>query len=68
MGIIDAFSAEDRVEITVRELIETIDARANAECKFYIAMDMLRQGIRPETVLAVFGYEPEKINISEVEK
>lgn len=59
MGLMDAFSAEDRVEITVKELITILDARAKAESAFEITMNMLREGVSPQTVRAVFGYKPD---------
>lgn len=58
MGLMDAFGAETRVEITVRELIQVLDERAKAEANFDIAMAMLREGVSPKTVRAVFGLEP----------
>ena len=60
MGLMDAFSAEDRVEITVKELITILDARAKAESAFDITMNMLREGVSPKTVRAVFGYKPKE--------
>jgi hypothetical protein len=53
----DAISAEDRVEITTRELISILDDRAKADAAFNIAMAMLREGVKPETVRAVFGFK-----------
>ena len=58
MGLMDAFGAETRVEITVRELIQLLDERAKAEANFDIAMAMLREGVSSKTVRAVFGLEP----------
>ncbi len=58
MGLMDAFGAETRVEITVRELIQILDERAKAEANFDVAMAMLREGVSPKTVRAVFGLEP----------
>ena len=60
MGLMDAFGAETRVEITVRELNALLGARAKAEADFNAAMVMLREGVEPETVRAVFGLEKEK--------
>ena len=60
MGLMDAFGAETRVEITVRELNALLEARAKAETDFNAAMVMLREGVEPETVRAVFGLEKEK--------
>ena len=60
MGLMDAFGAEARVEITVRELTALLEARAKAETDFNAAMVMLREGVEPETVRAVFGLEKEK--------
>lgn len=60
MGLMDAFGAECRVEITVRELIATLDKKAKAEAGFNVAMDMLREGVAPETVRAVFGFKPKE--------
>ena len=60
MGLMDAFGAECRVEITVRELIATLDEKAKAEAGFNVAMDMLREGVAPETVRAVFGFKPKE--------
>lgn len=58
MGLMDAFGAETRVEITVRELIQLLDERARAEADFNTAMAMLREGVSSKTVRAVFGLEP----------
>lgn len=55
MGLVDAFGAETRVEITVRELIALLDKRARAEANFTTAMAMLREGVSPETVRAVYA-------------
>ncbi len=60
MGLMDAFGAETRVEITVRELTALLDGKAKAEADFNAAMVMLREGVEPETVRAVFGLEKEK--------
>ncbi len=60
MGLMDAFGAETRVEITVRELNALLDRKAKAEADFNAAMVMLREGVDPETVRAVFGLEKEK--------
>ncbi|MBP3573240.1 MAG: hypothetical protein J6J71_01370 [Prevotella sp.] len=68
----DAFGAEDRVEITTRELIAMLDERAKAETAFNVAMAMLREGVKPETVRAVFGLkndiQPELLNCKIKEK
>lgn len=60
MGLMDAFGAECRVEITVRELIAILDEKAKAKAGFNVAMDMLREGVAPETVRAVFGFKPKE--------
>lgn len=60
MGLMDAFGAETRVEITVRELTALLNGKAKAEADFNAAMVMLREGVEPETVRAVFGLEKEK--------
>ncbi len=57
MGLMDAFGAETRVEITVRELIQLLDERARADADFTTTMAMLREGVSPKTVRAVFGLE-----------
>lgn len=57
MGIMDAFSKEDRLELTVSQLIELIDDRAIAESKFNIAMNMCREGLPADTITKVFGGE-----------
>ena len=57
MGLMDAFGAEDRVEITVAQLIKTLDERARAESNFNTAMAMTREGIEPEKILRVFEME-----------
>lgn len=62
MGLIDAFSAEDRVEITVSQLIRTLDERARAEVNFNTAMAMCREGIDPEKILKVYGIKSEEEN------
>ncbi|MBQ6034547.1 MAG: hypothetical protein IJL33_03515 [Ruminococcus sp.] len=60
MGLMDAFGAETRVEITVRELTALLKGKAKAEADFNAAMVMLREVVDPETVRAVFGFEPEE--------
>lgn len=59
MGLVDAFSAEARVEITVRELIALLDERTRAQADFTTTMAMLREGVSPETVRAVYGLSKE---------
>lgn len=54
MGLMDAFGAEDRVEITVAQLIKMLDERARAESNFDVTMAMLREGIDPEKILKVY--------------
>lgn len=72
MGLIDAFSAEDRVEITTRELITILNERAKAETAFNVAMAMLREGVKPKTVRAVFGLkndiQPELLNCKTIKE
>lgn len=72
MGLMDAFGAEDRVEITTRELIAMLDARAKAETAFNVTMAMLREGVKPETVRAVFGFkqdmQPELLNCKTIKE
>lgn len=63
MGLIDAFSAEDRVEITVAQLIKILDERARAEANFNITMAMVREGIDPKKILRV--YDVDKAEIKE---
>lgn len=60
MGMMDVFGAETRVEITVRELTALLDEKAKAEADFNAAMVMLREGVAPDVVRAVFGLEKEK--------
>lgn len=60
MGLMDAFGAETRVEITVRELTALLDGKAKTEADFNAAMVMLREGVEPDVVRAVFGLEKEK--------
>lgn len=62
MGLMDAFSAEDRVEITVAQLIRTLDERARAEANFDTAMAMCREGIDPEKILKVYGIKSKEEN------
>lgn len=62
MGLIDAFSAEDRVEITVAQLIRTLEARTKAETDFNTAMAMCREGIDPEKILKIYGIKSKEEN------
>lgn len=55
--IIDAFSKEDRTEITVSQLIQLIDDRARAEAKADIILRMCRNGITSEDIIGVFEKE-----------
>lgn len=52
--ILDAFSKEDRTEITVSQLIQLIDDRARAEAKADIILRMCRNGITSEDIVGVF--------------
>lgn len=52
--ILDAFSKEDRTEITVSQLI---DDRARAEAKADVLLRMCRNGIAPEDIAGVFEKE-----------
>lgn len=61
MGFVDAFSAEDRVEITVSQLIKMLDERARAESNFNTSMAMTREGIDPEKILRVFNMEKKEV-------
>ena len=63
MGLMDAFSAENRVEITVAQLIKILDERARAEANFNTAMAMVREGIDPKKILRV--YDVDKAEIKE---
>lgn len=65
MGIMDAFSAEDRVEITVSQLIRTLDERARAEANFNTAMAMCREGIDLEKILKVYGINSNEKNTNQ---
>lgn len=58
-GIMDAFSKEDRAEITVSQLIEILDDRARAKANFGIAIKMCNEGIAPATIARVFENESE---------
>ena len=62
MGLMDAFGAEDRVEITVSQLIKTLDERARAEANFNTAMAMCREEIDPEKILRVYGIKSKEEN------
>lgn len=53
--ILDAFTKEDRTEITVSQLIQLIDERARAEAKADILLRMCRNGIASEDIAGVFG-------------
>ena len=55
--ILDAFSKEDRTEITISQLIQLIDDRARAEAKADILLTMCRNGIAPEDIAGVFEKE-----------
>lgn len=55
--ILDAFSKEDRTEITISQLIQLIDDRARAEAKADILLRMCRTGIAPEDIAGMFEKE-----------
>lgn len=59
MNIMDAFSKEDRTEITISQLIEILDNRARAEANFDIAIKMCNEGIAPATIARVFKNDKE---------
>jgi hypothetical protein len=58
-GLIEAFKPDDRVEITVSQLITLIEAKAKSEAAFYNAMEMLKAGVTADVILKVFGYREE---------
>lgn len=60
MGLIDVFGAEERVEITVAQLIRILDERARAESNFDVTMAMLREGVDPEKILKVYNRDKKK--------
>ena len=55
MGLMDAFGAEDRVEITVAQLIKVLDERARAEADFNTIMAMCSEGIDHKKILKIYG-------------
>ena len=55
--ILDAFSKEDRTEITVSQLIQLIDDRARAEARADIMLRMCRNGIASEDIAGIFEKE-----------
>ncbi len=58
-GLIEAFKPDDRVEITVSQLITMIETKAKSEAAFYNAMEMLKAGVTADVILKVFGYREE---------
>lgn len=52
--------------------IATLEAKAKAESAFNVAMAMLREGVKPETVRAVFGFKqdihPELLNCKTIKE
>lgn len=55
MGLIDAFNAEDRVEITVSQLIKVLNERARVETNFNTAIAMIREGVPSDIICRVFN-------------
>ena len=60
MGIMDAFSKEDRVEITVSQLIATIENGERAAARFHTAMAMIEAGIPAKKIMETFVIMNEK--------
>ena len=60
MGLIDAFSKEDRVEITVSQLISTIESAEKAATRFHTAMAMIEAGIPGKKIMETFVKKKEK--------
>lgn len=61
MGLMDAFSSEDRLELTVSQLIAILEAKANALEDFNTAMAMCSNGISSDVILKVFSTKNEAI-------
>lgn len=55
MGIIDAFSPEDRVTITVSELIDMCNYRADLAAENKLMRRGLENKIDPDTMLILIG-------------
>ena len=60
MGLMDTFSKEDRVEITVSQLATTIVVAERAAARFHTALAMLEAGIPAEKILETFTIMNEK--------
>lgn len=60
MGIMDAFSKEDRVEITVSQLISTIESAERAAARFHTVMAMIEAGIPAKKIMDTFVIMNEK--------
>lgn len=55
MGLVDAFTAEDRVTITVSQLIDMCNYRADLKAKNKIMLRGWENKIDPETMLILLG-------------
>lgn len=55
MGLMDAFSSEDRVELTVSQLIRILECRANALEDFNTAMAMCENNISSDLIAKIFS-------------
>lgn len=62
MGIMDAFSKEDRLEITVAQLEAILDDRARVEAENRIILKMCRQGLTSREILKIITDQEENSN------
>lgn len=61
MGLIDAFSSEDRLELTVSQLITILERKANAVEDFNTAMAMCANNIPSDLIIKVFSTKNKEI-------
>jgi hypothetical protein len=62
MGLVDAFGKEDRVEITVSQLIQTLTSNANLKARNDILLTGFKKHIDYDTVLALLNEENQNTN------
>lgn len=60
MGLMDAFSKEDRVEITVAQLTATIEIAERAAARFHTVLAMIEAGIPAKKIIDTFVIMNEK--------
>ena len=68
MGLSDVFGKEDRVEITVNQLLELLTANARLKARNEILLTGFKKHIDYDIVLDLLNEEREEVNNEEISK